>query len=165
MSSYVYFETTFENIYDLWNEGLWPDRISKIEDRSALFWNPRLWEEFGNISITKQRKKIWEFEPTFWAIKEGDRIVGVNSGFKTDDDIYRSRGLYITPEKRGTGLSRLLLKLTIETAKKEKCRIIWTMPRKLALFAYESVGFYKIGNWLDEGVEFGPNCIAIKEIL
>ena len=36
---YDYLETTFENIYDLWSEGLWPGRISKIEDRSALSLN------------------------------------------------------------------------------------------------------------------------------
>ena len=50
-------------------------------------------------------------------------------------------------------------------AKKENCRIVWTMPRKSALFAYENVGFHKIGKWIDEGVEFGPNCVAINEIL
>tara|TARA_B110000114_G_C14952872_1_gene341063 strand:+ start:160 stop:309 length:150 start_codon:yes stop_codon:yes gene_type:complete len=31
--------------------------------------------------------------------------------------------------------------------------------------AAESVGFNKIGGWIDEGFEFGPNCIAIKQIL
>ena len=165
MSSYEYFETSFENIYDFWSEGLWPNRISKIENRSALDWDWDLWKNFGNISITKQRKKIWEYEPTFWAVREDDKIVGVNSGFRTDKDVYRSRGVYVVPEKRGAGLSKMLLKLTIAIAKKENCGIIWTMPRKDSLFAYESVGFRKIGGWIDEGVEFGPNCIAINEIL
>ena len=165
MSSYEYFETSFEEIYDFWNEGLWPNRISKIEDRSALFLNWDLWKNFGNISITKQRKKIWEYEPTFWAVREENKIVGVNSGFRTDEKVYRSRGLYVTPEKRGAGLSKMLLKLTIATAKKENCRIVWTMHRKSALLANENVGFHKIGKWIDEGVEFGPNCVAINEIL
>ena len=31
--------------------------------------------------------------------------------------------------------------------------------------AYESVEFNKIGGWIDRGVEFGPKCIAIKQIL
>ena len=160
MSSYEYFETTFEKIYDLWNEGLWPGRVSKIEHMSALKW-----ENCGNSKITKDRSIFDKYDPTFWAVREDDEIIGVNSGFRTSDDIYRSRGLYLIPEKRGEGLSRILLKLTIETAKKQECRTIWTMPRKSALVAYESVGFRKIGDWIDEGVEFGPNCIAIKEIL
>jgi GNAT superfamily N-acetyltransferase len=160
-----YFETTFEEIYDIWNEGLWPNRVSKIESRSSLSWNAKLWEDYGNISITKQKERIWKCEPTFWAARSDGKLIGVNSGFKTNDDIYRSRGLYVSPEHRGIGVSKILLKLTIATAKKENCRIIWTMPRKSALFAYENVGFRKIGKWIDEGVEFGPNCIAINEIL
>ena len=164
MSSYEYFETTFEKTYDLWNEGLWPGRISKIQPINILMWNPYMWEDYGKVDVTKDRN-ILLFEPTFWAVRDGEEIVGVNSGFRTDDDIYRSRGLYVKPEKRGEGLSKLLLKLTIETAKREECRIIWTMPRKTALPAYESVGFNKIGGWIDRGVEFGPKCIAIKQIL
>ena len=165
MTTHEYFETTFEDIYDLWNEGLWPCRVSKIEDRSALSFDFNLWRNFQNISITKQRKKIWEYKPTFWAVRQDNKIIGVNSGFKTNVDTYRSRGLYVIPEKRGQGVSNMLLKLTISTAKKENCAVIWTMPRKDALFAYESVGFQKIGKWIDDGVEFGPNCIAINQIL
>ena len=97
--------------------------------------------------------------------KTGDKLIGVNSGFKTSNDIYRSRGLYVIPKKRSQGISRMLLKLTIETAKKENCRVIWTMPRQSALIAYESVGFQKVGGWIDDEFEFGPNCIAIKQIL
>ena len=160
-----YSETTFEEIYDLWNEGLWPNRVSKIESRSSLSWDAKLWEGYGNISITKQKETIWKYEPTFWAAKSDGKLIGVNSGFKTNDNIYRSRGLYVSPEYRREGVSKMLLKLTINSAKKGECRIIWTMPRKSALSAYESVGFNKDGRWSDEGVEFGPNCIAINEIL
>ena len=160
-----YFETTFDEIYDLWNEGLWPNRVSKIESRSSLSWDARLWEGYGNISITKQKETIWKYEPTFWAARSEGKLIGVNSGFRTNVNIYRSRGLYVNPEYRGEGVSKMLLKLTINSAKQEECRIIWTMPRKSALFSYESVGFRKIGGWIDKGVEFGPNCIAINQIL
>tara|TARA_B110000285_G_scaffold11523_1_gene11460 strand:- start:42 stop:536 length:495 start_codon:yes stop_codon:yes gene_type:complete len=160
-----YFETTFDEIYDLWNEGLWPNRVSKIESRSSLSWDARIWEGYGNISITKQKETIWKYEPTFWAARSEGKLIGVNSGFRTNVNIYRSRGLYVNPEYRGEGVSKMLLKLTINSAKQEECRIIWTMPRKSALFSYESVGFRKIGGWIDKGVEFGPNCIAINQIL
>jgi len=162
---YDYFESTFENIYDIWNEGLWPNRVSKIEDHSALYFDVLLWKKYGNVFINKQREKIWEYKPTFWVVRENNKVIGANSGFRTDENIYRSRGLYVSPEHRGKGVSKMLLKLTIEVAKKEKCEVIWTMPRKSALPAYESMGFRKIGKWIGEGVEFGPNCIAINEIL
>lgn len=105
-----YSETTFEEIYDLWNEGLWPNRVSKIESRSSLSWDAELWEGYGNISITKQKDTIWKYEPTFWAAKSDGKLIGVNSGFKTNDNIYRSRGLYVSPEHRGHRVSNMLFK-------------------------------------------------------
>jgi|10_taG_2_1085330.scaffolds.fasta_scaffold04646_5 GNAT superfamily N-acetyltransferase len=160
--SYVYFETTFEDIYDIWDKELWPERKSKIEKMSALRWNAGLWKKHGKVSITKDRSIFDNYTPTFWGIKNEGEIIGVNSGFRTSDRIYRSRGLYIKPERRKKGLSNLLLKLTLQIALKENCKMVWTMPRKSALFAYESVGFQKIGNWIEDDVEFGPNCVAIR---
>ena len=61
---------TFEDIYDTWDKKLWPNRVSKIESRSSLFWDARLWEGYGNISISKQKKKIWQYEPTFFCIRD-----------------------------------------------------------------------------------------------
>ena len=156
---------TFKDIYEIWDKELWPDRVSKIESRSALLWDSDLWLSWGNVRITKNRKSIWKFTPTFFCIKDQHDIVGVNSGFKTEQKIYRSRGLWVNPDHRGRGLSTLLLESTKEQAKNEGCSFVWTMPRKSALPAYEKVGFSKIGDWMDKGVEFGPNCLAIHKLL
>ena len=155
----------FEEIYDIWDKELWPNRVSVIEEHSALQWNSDLWLSWGNVSIGKNRKEIWQYSATFWKVTDGDIIVGVNSGFKTEKTIYRSRGLWVHEDYRGYGLSTQLLKATLEQAKKEQCSHIWTMPRKSALVAYEKVGFRKIGKWFDETVEFGPNCLAINKLL
>jgi GNAT superfamily N-acetyltransferase len=165
MYSYEYFETTFEEIYDLWNEGLWTNRVSKIESRSSLSWDARLWRDMATFLLPNRKREYGSMNPPSGLQGQEGKLIGVNSGFKTKDDIYRSRGLYVSPEHRGVGVSKMLLKLTINSAKQGGCRIIWTMPRKSALPAYESVGFHKIGGWIDEGVEFGPNCIAINELL
>ena len=34
-----------------------------------------------------------------------------------------------------------------------------------ALKTYESVGFKKRGKWIDKGVEFGPNCLATRQLI
>ena len=158
-------ESSFEEIFEIWDKKLWPNRVSKIEERSALKWTSNLYLTWGNIEIKKDRKSIWENKTTFWKITDGDIIVGVNSGFKTENTIYRSRGLWVHEDYRGYGLSTQLLKATLEQAKNEQCSHIWTMPRKSALVAYEKVGFRKIGKWFDETVEFGPNCLAIMKLL
>ena len=156
---------TFEDILPYWTNELWVGRVSKIEHMSSLKWNSYLWFMHGNVEITKDHSIFDKYTPTFFNVKVGDEIIGVNSGFKTDDKIYRSRGLWVKPEHRGNGHSKTLLKQTIEQGRKEGCTYIWTMPRKTALPAYESVGFNKIGGWIDEKVEFGPNCIAMRKLI
>ena len=161
----------FEEIYDIWDKELWPNRVSAIEEHSALQWDANFWLNWGNISINKNRIEIWKNPATFWKITDGDKIVGVNSGFMTSKNewpkwyIYRSRGLWVHEDYRGYGLSTQLLNATLKQAREEKCSYIWTMPRKTALLAYKKVGFNKIGNWFDERVEFGPNCLAIMKLL
>ena len=70
---------TFEDVLPIWNNDLWPNRISKIESRSALFWDVNEWTNFNNVSIIKKRKEIWEYEPTFFCIRDNNKIIGVNS--------------------------------------------------------------------------------------
>ena len=156
---------TFEDIFPYWTNELWVGRVSKIEHMSSLKWNSYMWFMHGNVEITKDHSIFDKYTPIFFNVKVGDEIIGVNSGFKTDDKIYRSRGLWVKPEHRGNGHSKTLLKQTIKQGRKEGCTHIWTMPRKTALPAYESVGFNKIGGWIDEKVEFGPNCIAMRKLI
>ena len=150
--------STFEEIYDIWHDQLWPGRISKIESMSSLYWkSPR--------TVIKDKTIFKKYTPSFWAIKHGDEIIAVNSGFKTEERIYRSRGLYVYPDYRGQGLSAILLRQAILQGKKEQCHWIWSLPRKTALSAYQRVAFKKRGKWLDKEVEFGPNCLATRQLI
>ena len=148
-------ESTFEEVYPIWNEELWPGRVSKIESMSSLYWKqPR--------EIIKDSSIFDKYTPSFFVIKEDNKIVGVNSGFRTDERIYRSRGLWVREEYRTKGYGKTLLMQAIIQGKSEDCHWIWSMPRKSALETYESVGFNKIGEWLNDTVEFGPNAVAYK---
>lgn len=151
-------KSSFEEIYPIWNEQLWPGRISKIKSLSCLYWkHPR--------TIIKDKTIFDKYIPTFWALKEGDIIIGVNSGFKTGERVYRSRGLWVDSEYRGCGLAQILLRKAIVQGKEEKCHWIWSLPRKSALKAYTKIGFKKRGKWLDKTMEFGPNCLATRQII
>ena len=151
-------QSTFEEIYDIWHDQLWPGRKSKISSMSSLSWvQPR--EIIKDMTIYKK------YTPSFWVIKHGNEIVGVNSGFRTEEKIYRSRGLYVYPEHRKQGLAAILLRQAILQGKKEECHWIWSLPRKTALPAYTRVGFKKRGKWLDKDVEFGPNCLVTRQLI
>ena len=115
--------------------------------------------------IIKDNTIFEKYTPTFFAIKIYDEIVGVNSGFKTHDKVYRSRGLWVSEEQRGRGFGQLLLLQAIIQGKSEDCHWIWSMPRKTALESYEKAGFKKRGKWIDQKVEFGPNCLATRQLI
>ena len=160
--SYVIKKISFDEIFPIWNKKLWPGRKSKIEPMSSLVWQSQLFLTWGNSEIKKDSSIFDKYKPTFIGLTLDGKLVGVNSGFRTEDTVYRSRGLWVDKKHRGKSLGRVLLNQAIYLAKEEKCKVIWSMPRKSALPTYEGVGFNKIGPWLDETVEFGPNAISYK---
>jgi len=151
-------ESTFEEVYPIWKNELWLGRISKIESMSSLCWKQ-------SSSIIKDHSIFDNYTPTFFVIKEDNQIVGVNSGFKTSEKIYRSRGLWVKEEYRNKGYGQVLLMQAIIQGKSEDCHWIWSMPRKSALKTYEGVSFKKKGKWIDHGVEFGPNCLVTRQLI
>ena len=150
--------SSFEEIYPVWDNKLWPGRISKIKPMSILYWEMP-------TKIIKDSSIFEKYPSTFWVVKDEEKIIGVNSGFRTDEKVYRSRGLWVDPAYRRQGISQILLWQAILQGKKEECHWIWSMPRKSALPAYQKIGFKKRGKWLDEGVEFGPNCLSTRQII
>ena len=166
INRYVCEKSTFEEVRDFWEEGLWPNRKTAIEPLNAIVYNRYILENYGNVCISKDWTIFDWSEPTFFVMKEEEtkKSVGVNSGFKTDDRTYRSRGIYVLPEHRGNRLSRILLENTIKQAKEEGCDLIWSLPRASAMIAYEGVGFRRIPRWEDGDMEYGPNYLAIKNL-
>ena len=151
-------ESTFEEVYPVWNKKLWPERVSEIEPMSSLSWKQP-------SEIIKDKTIFENYSPSFFAIKIDGKIVGVNSGFMTKERVYRSRGLWVKEEHRGKDYGKTLLMQAIIQGKSEGCHWIWSMPRKSALKTYESVGFKKKGRWIDDGVEFGPNCLVTRQLI
>lgn len=131
---------TFETILPVWSSKLWPDRVSAIETHSALTWP----FEGDPDSIDME---IFNYPTTFWGVYVDNKLVGVNSGHKTTDRQYRSRGIWVDPEYRKQGISQTLFMMTEHQAKIEKCDMIWSIPRKTALKAYTKFGFSTVGDY------------------
>jgi GNAT superfamily N-acetyltransferase len=150
-------QITFEQILPVWQNKLWPNRVSLIETHSAMTW-----------PITHRSQPycmdVFNYPATFFGIFDQDKLVAVNSGHLTTQQEYRSRGLWVDPDYRGMGLAQIILLATINQAKKEGAKMIWSIPRLTALPAYERVGFKTVGDRVDEGVEFGPNIYCTYSI-
>ena len=146
-------EISFHEIKIIWEQGLWPN--IEIKPVSSMTYTKQNDMQVYNLDYSK---------PVYYAYYEQDKIIGVNSGHLVNNTEYRSRGVWVNPEVRGKKIGKTLLMHTIEQGKKENCKIIWSFPRKNSLWLYESVGFKKSSDWIDEGVLFGPNCYVYIDL-
>lgn len=127
---------TYSDIFPIWKNYLWKDRID-IKNMSSMLYN-------GGYDL-----KIYElYEPFFIAYIKDNKILGVNSGHKTSNYHFRSRGLYVFPEYRKKGIGVKLLNATLDLAKTNNCKICWSVPRKLALSTYISSGFIRVSDFI-----------------
>ena len=157
-------EISFEEIYNVWQIELWPGR-DNINKLSTL--------TLSRDNKLDQQTYIKRYESTvvFFGLKytnnyyeEKEELVGVNSGAQCGLRLYRSRGLWINSKHRGLGGAKDLLNVVIEEGKNRGCNKIWSLPRKNSLCAYEKAGFKKQSDWIEDDVDFGPNCIVTRPI-
>lgn len=155
------YRVDFETIQKVWRENLW------VEGDSAD-------KRYNRIKIDgKFDQDMAEKTVMYWAYRLDDpndqnplqsshgEIVGVNSGYKSCENYYRSRGLWVTPRFRGAGFAKSLLDVAIGESIFWNCRYIWSYPREESLPVYESMGFEKKTDF--QVASYGFNCIAIKD--
>ncbi len=146
----------FDTVENVWREKLWPGRTSAIETHSAMTW------PYDGNSL-EYDMDIFKYPASFFAVWDDEKLIGVNSGHKTTDTLYRSRGLWVDPEYRKQGIAQLLFGVTETTAQLENCSAIWSIPRKTALSAYQRYGFETVGGFF--GTETSDaNIYVIKPI-
>lgn len=148
MKSWSITHINFSEILPVWRDQLWPGRESKIEPQSAI-------DEDGSINM-----ELMKAIPVFLACKDQDKIVGVVSGYKTSNEKFRSRGLWVSPDLRGQGLGYALIDELKKEATLAGCRAIWTMARFDAWPFYQKAGFQKKSE--TDKYEFGPHIICEK---
>jgi GNAT superfamily N-acetyltransferase len=144
-------------------------KIEEISfDEILPFWKI-LWSHI-DFEITPKHprdliKGFIDFDsiPTFFGAIVDDKIVGVNSGFRTNSITYRSRGLFVIPEYRKRGIATNLLEATYNQAKKESCKVIWSYPRYEAIYVYLNFGFKKMTNF--EKNPHGTNCYVMRSVI
>lgn len=147
---------SFEDILPIWENKLWPNRESAIEGVSAMTWPYE-----GNPDPIDMN--IFDYQPTFYGVFMDNKLVGVNSGHRTTDTQYRSRGIWVDPDYRKRGVAQLLFVLTEHQARIEKCEMMWSIPRKTALTAYTKFGFTTVGDFIV--TETADANIYVKKVL
>ena len=147
---------SFDTILPIWKNELWPDRTSAIETHSAMTW------PFEGAPDPIDMN-IFDYKPTFWGVYIDDKLVGVNSGHRTDHTQYRSRGIWVDPDYRGRVIAQMLFSMTEHQALVEGCLLLWSIPRKTALSSYTKFGFETVGGYIE--TETADANIYVKKFL
>mgnify|MGYP003643035778 FL=1 len=147
---------SFNEILPIWKYKLWPNRQSVIEEVSAMTW------PFEG-SPNPIDMNIFEYTPTFWGVYMDNRLVGVNSGHRTTNNQYRSRGIWVDQDYRKLGVAQQLFTMTEHQATLEGCDMIWSIPRKTALSSYTKFGFETVGGYIE--TETADANIYVKKFL
>lgn len=107
-------------------------------------------------------RQIYEkYKPSFFVFEINEEIVAINSCHKSSDDAMRSRGLWVKPEYRRQGITRKLFNAIFDEALSQRCKYVWSLPRKTALVAYEASGFVKTSDWIETETS-EANCYVRK---
>ena len=130
-------EITWEEIYPIWSNYLWPGRPN-IKPYTPMINATEL-----DLTIHKRAADKWMYyHGIFFGIRDNaGKIIGVNSGHQCSNILFRSRVLYVTPEHTGKGLAQALLKHTIEFAREKEFKKIWSYPRARTIKTYSAVGY------------------------
>ena len=139
-------EITFDDIFPIWRDRLWPGRVSAIQSNSSMKF-------LGGYDLHNKT-----YPATFFGYVVDGKIVAVNSGHKCHDNSYRSRGLLVFHEYRGQGIGQSILLATIEQARKENCDFVWSYPKKSSWRTYAAAGFELAGDWHDSEMDVNAYC-------
>jgi hypothetical protein len=92
-------QITFEQILPVWQNKLWPNRVSKIETHSAMTWP-------SSHPNQPYDMNVFNYPVYFFGIYDQDKLVAVNSGHLTTLTEFRSRGLWVDSDYRGKKLAQ-----------------------------------------------------------
>lgn len=143
----MFTEITYEEIYEVWSNRLWPTRTSPIQSRSSMKF-------LGGYDLANK-----QYLAKFFGYKFNDQIVAVNSGHRCEDNSYRSRGLWVDYSFRNQGIGRQLLAMTIKQAEIENCGFIWSYPKKSSWRTYAAAGFELASDWHQSELDINAYCI------
>jgi GNAT superfamily N-acetyltransferase len=140
--SFTIQELPYSPVEAFWAAHLWPGKPESLRPMSSMLFH-------GGFNRDIRDR----YEPVFFGAFSGSELVGVNSGHFTAPGEFRSRGLCVLPPYRGKGLGLLLLRRTLEHARGQGARLVWSYPKEKAWKVYERAGYRQTDRVLRDGDE------------
>lgn len=127
-------------------------RLEALEGDPAAF--SASLEEYRSLSVDEVKKRLWSGADAFVVgAFEGDRMVGMAGFFRDRGPKSRHKGrvwgVYVTPEARGKGVGRKMMKALLERGMAvdgvEQVLLSVAATQEAAIRLYRSLGFESFG--------------------
>lgn len=148
--SFLVQEISFERIYPIWKERLWPLRQSAIEPVSCI-------NSKGQIE-----SEIARFSPQFFALTVSSEICGVVSCHPTGSTEMRLRGIWVDERFRGLNYGSHLVSHVI-SAHAGELWTWWLMCRVKNIGFFQKLQFQPVQEISQ--YEYGPHMIMTRSSL
>ena len=137
-------ELNFEHILPLWkDESMFGDTIIKAVS-SMKYWNGLDHHGGNEMSVYDLDKS----NPVYLGYIVGLELAGGVSFFSMENNIYRTRGLFVYPKHRNKGIATKLLNRVISRVHERhdifEEGILWAMAGPNSIAAHRRVGFDQI---------------------
>ena len=148
---YALSKSDFKDIFPIWRNRLWPERIEPIKKTSALLFKE-------GIDMNYKSSEVF-----FIKAEVNKQIIGVCSGQRTGSKEFRSRGLWVSEDFRKKRIGSGLFFAVEKETKKRNCSYLWTLARHSSEKFYRSVGMKNCGK--TDKFEYGPHFWMNKSLV
>lgn len=155
-------EIDFDRISDTWKTFLWPERYinGREMERYNLEGKYEYW--YAVIKRMSPDNRLRVLNPKYIGYFEKNRLVGVLSGYKTNYNHYRVRGMWVNIHYRRKGIATKMIRYMENEAKENNCKYIWSIPRESAVELYMKLGYKNEGKCCN--TIYGATFYVRKEI-
>lgn len=149
-------QITFDEIKPYWKK-LWPhvdiNNLKPVQMLELPF--------VDSIFLKLEKQCPGAIPVTFIGYFIGEKIIGVQSGYKTSSEYFRIRGMWVDEEYRNKGIASSIVSAIEDIALSKNCKIVWTVPRKQAIGFWKKLGYEQITDFI---MENNNNCLSTKHI-
>ena len=135
-------EISYERISHYWKIYLWPERYNSEDEIPKYNLESKDGYLYHVIKGINPRDIDLLIKPVYIAFYENHGITGVLSGYNSNTDYFRIRGLWVDTNLRRQGIASKMLKYFESNTNK---KYIWSIPRESALPFYLNRGFKVTG--------------------
>lgn len=135
-------EISFERISHYWKIHLWSERYDFNDSIPRINLEHKPGYLYHIVDNINQKDIDLLIKPYYIAFYENHTIVGVQSGYNTNTNYFRVRGLWVDYKFRRKGIATKMLKYFESNTDK---KYIWSIPRESALPFYLNNGFKVTG--------------------